>query len=333
MSQRILSALVLCAGTIFLTACSGGTVTSSSTSGPQLYAVCSACNGTAGVSGVYSYAINSSSATVTSSLTAPAASAWQGMQLDSIGNIYVTNEGSNSPYAQSVIEYAAGSTGAATPTRTVTSSTITNGDFDGDVIGASGTLYYFDDSDGFEVFSPTAGLNATSTLTNTAINSVGFKDGVTDSAGNLYLATFNDTLVVLPVGFTSSTAPVTINFGSTPRSVEAVSIDSSNNLYIMGKGNGSSTTGSYLIEIPQTLTSTAVTPTKVLTLSAVTNPFYSVALDSTGNIYAVASLNPMVIDEYSATAATGTAPSPINTITTTLNTSNSSFGVKLIAIH
>ena len=339
MSNRVLPALALFAASIFLTACNGGftliSPPNSAYSGQQLYVACTACNGTKGVSGVYGYATNSSSATVTSSLTAPASTFWQAMQIDPTGNIYVISQNALSPYNQSLSVYAAGSTGTATPTRTVTSSFITNDDFDAGTVGPDGTLYYLDDSKGFESFGPTAGTNATVTATNTALNAAGFSTGAVDSLGNLYVLTYAGTIGMLPAGFTSSTPLVQITLGGgTPRYLEGISFDSSNNIYIMGKGTGSSTTGDYLTEIPHTTTTGTVTPTRVLTLTGTYAWEYTVAFDSSNNIYSVATTTPtIVINEYSASAATGTTPTPINTITTTLVDDSNVYTRQSIAIH
>jgi hypothetical protein len=219
-------------------------------------------------------------------------------------------------YSYSILVYAAGSTGTATPTRTITSSSITNDNFDGIIVAPNGTIYYSDDAYGLEEYSATASGVSTPTVINSHFYP---RNGGVDSAGNIFFPYSVGGISMLPSNFTSTSSPILITpIGFATNYADAVSLDSAGNLYMYVS---TSNNVSQVLELPHTTTAGAVMPTKVLTLPTRANTEYAApAVDSSGNIYAYTNFNPITIPEIAASATSGT-PTPINTITTTLNTS------------
>lgn len=216
--------------------------------------------------------------------------------VDSGGNIYVADAGSNS-----VKEIPASCTSSSCVVAL-------GGGFNqpwGVAVDSSGNVYVADSANNAVKEIPT-GCTATdysnSICTTTTLGG-GFSvpDGVTvDSSGNIYVAdTGNNAVKEMPAGCSSSSCVTALGGGfSNP---EGVAVDSSGNVYV------ADTNHSAVKEIPAGCTATAYAAhtCSVSTLGGGFNYVYGVALDSRGNIYVADYFNNEVKEMPAGCASSG----------------------------
>ena len=250
----------------------------------------------------------------------------KGVALDSIRNLFVSNEYGN------ITVYAAGASGNVAPIRTIhTSGWAYTGeglDSFGMALDSAGNLYASNPNfNSITVYAPDATGLATPLRTSRGPSTGLFypKGVALDSAGNLYVANFDgNTITVYPPGATGDVAPIRTISGAFPQApymTTGVALDSAGNLYVSNSyGNSITVYGS--------AASGNVTPIRTIS-GANTGLDYAigVALDAAGNLY-VSNFKSNMITVY-APGANGNMP-PFNTISgmsTGLN------GPSLIFLH
>jgi sugar lactone lactonase YvrE len=227
----------------------------------------------------------------TSSFTTPSGFFAQSIVLDSTGQIYVG--GNNSTGVYQVLAYAAGSTGAATPSRTITlSSPIYQNNPVSLSVDSAGNLYVVGFYGSVTEYSSTASGTAvplrTITGTATTLPSLYCYGVAFDSAGNMYVSTANTTLsggqiLEFATAANGNVAPIrTITTGT--NIFYGIAVDASGNIFA-AEDNTNGTAPALIAEFSPTA-SGAATPTKTITVSGTTpSIFGGLRIDSVGNLY------------------------------------------------
>jgi len=257
-----------------------------------------------------------------STITFPTGNYYQGLTTDSDGNIYV---GSNQPHnVMSLLEYAVGSTGSATPTRTIPSDNTTKmWDPDGLAIGPEGQIVVGEDNGGVATYSATANGDVApeSYLLGAyeiggGLSTINAAQSIALGSGNLYVFNWQDGTDDPPIAIFAATATGNIApsgtiggslTGITFDGVGGIATDTAGNIYV---SNTSATGGSILVFAP-TATGNVV-PTRTISGSSTQLGYLGgIQVDGVGNIYVISvsehGENPTVL-KFSASASGNTAP-------------------------
>ena len=219
-----------------------------------------------------------------------------GVALDGSGLLYVAGEDDTSGLP-SVNVYTAGAASGATPIRTFSPNPVYEPI--GITVSSTGQAYVLEgeyDAAGdvlateIEVFAPGAatGAAATAIITGSATQLIDPQDLAVDTAGNLYVANYQDDgvsqILVFGAGATGNVAPArTITFNS---EITGIAVDSSANMYVAEVSTGGS--GS----IVEYAAGTSGTPTAIKTISGTTSGLSAagtgaVRVDAAGNIWLI----------------------------------------------
>ncbi len=273
-------------------------------------------------------ATSSGSVSATTTLTAPMNTSFEYLATDGSGNLYVSTSVPST--AGDVRVYAAGATGAATPTRTLPGgSTTMIGAVQGLAASAAGEIFVSEDSGGVAAFSATAnGSVAPSRYILGAVQMGGglstlisANDVAADSSDNLYIAN-EGAPGLMPVAVfaptaTGNVAPArTLGGAATTISlVSGMTTDSAGNLYIAGgtvafSGTTAVYTGS-ILEFASGATGNAAPMRTITGASTTLGRLGGIKLDAAGNIYVVSvpstGSTPTVL-KFASTATGNVAP-------------------------
>jgi sugar lactone lactonase YvrE len=259
----------------------------------------------------------------TSTITASANTSFNGLATDSTGDIYVSTDtpasGSGSSTGENVLEYTAGGTGSATPTRTLAGNATTMiAAVDGIAASSEGEIFVSEDSGGVAVFSSTAtGTVAPeryilgAAQTGGGLSTLIEANAVTaDSSDNLYIVNEGAPglmpICVFGPSATGNVAPSRTVGGALTKvsSPAAVATDSAGNLYVANHNS------SILVFGPTANGNVAPTHT-ISGSSTLLGSLGGIKVDSVGNIYVISTnssgKDPMVL-KFSATATGNVAP-------------------------
>ncbi len=264
----------------------------------------------------------------TATITAPANTSFEYLAADGSGNLYVSTSAPLT--AGDVRVYAAGATGAATPTRTLPGgSTTMIGAVQGLAASASGEIFVSEDSGGVAAFSATAtgGVAPTRYILGAVQTGGGLStlisanDVAADSSDNLYIAN-QGAPGLMPVAVFAPTATGNVaplrTLGGTATTISLVSgmtTDSAGDLYVSGgtvvfSGSTPVYTGS-IVEFAAGASDNAAPLRTITGTSTTLGRLGGIKLDSAGNIYVVSIPNtgstPTVL-KFAASAAGNVAP-------------------------
>jgi sugar lactone lactonase YvrE len=218
-----------------------------------------------------------------------------GVALDSNLNIYVANNGANS-----VTEYAAGSSGNSAPIATIAGSNTGLINPSGVALDSSKNIYVANlgslsgASDIVTIFAAGSNGNVSPTATITGpATGLNYPTAITlDSSGNIYVANAGtqnggaNTVTVYPAGSNGNVAPsATISGSNTGLLVPwGIALDSSKNIYVAN--DGSSVGQSDSVTVYPAGSNGNVTPSATIsgTNTGLDSPG-GIAVDSSGNIY------------------------------------------------
>jgi sugar lactone lactonase YvrE len=244
---------------------------------------------------VYAAASNGNvtpTATITGSATGLAYPA--SLTLDSHGNIYVANSGSQVGGVDSITVYPAGSNGNVSPSTTISGANTGLVVPWGLAVASNGNLYVANDgsavggSDSITVYSAGSNGNsspsATITGSSTGLDSPG---GIAlDSSGNLYVTNDGDlignadSITVYAPGSNGNALPSNTLFAVDLATPAGIAVDSSGNLYVANDGSTQGLTGSITVYPPNS----SQIKSQIETNTGIQEP-NGIALDSGGNIY------------------------------------------------
>ncbi len=201
----------------------------------------------------------------TTKLTAP-----NGVTVDNLGNVYVTDSSANT-----LTEFAAGSNGVGTP---VSTGKVTLNAPSAVAVDNLGDIFIANTGANQVVEIPV--VNGVLTNASTAALPLMLKNpqGVaTDGAGNLYIAdTGDNNLLFVPNVLGTLDIAAAGSYGATLNGPSAVTVDSSNNVYVAETGNND------LLEFPAPLGSAA----QIKVAGGLNNPT-SLATDASGSVFVV----------------------------------------------
>ncbi len=228
----------------------------------------------------------------TSTLNAPAGFSAEAVAIDTGGQIYIGGGLSGQP---EILVYAAGSSGNATPLRTILFGT---GNVYNPVqalaVDASGNLYVGGFSGTVSIYSSTANGAATPTRNLagalTTLPNYYLYGLTADSTGNVYVAVGSSSLAaagaVLVFGPTATGNVAPTRTITAAAAFYGVAVDGSGNLFAT-EDNFAGTAPATIVEFSASA-SGAATPTKTITLTGTTPSILGgIRLDSVGNLYAV----------------------------------------------
>jgi hypothetical protein len=232
---------------------------------------------------------------------------------DSAGEIYVGGSTATTGTYE-ICVFAAGATGAPTPTRTITETSVQP---TGMAIDSAGLLYVTGPTANIAVFSATAnGTPTPVSLISGAATLLAQPIAIAvDSAKNIYVtniasSSVTGTIVVFASGATGNVAPGrVISPGANLSLFYGVALDASGNVYATAVlDNGVSISNPAIVEYAGGVSGSA-TPTKTITSSALSNG-YDIALDSVGNMYLVsgASASQLSVLGFGPSATGSVAP-------------------------
>jgi hypothetical protein len=233
---------------------------------------------------------------------------------DSSGDIYVGGSTATSG-SYEICVYATGAAGAATPTRTITETSVQP---TGMAIDSAGLLYVTGPTANVSVFAATASGAATpvnviagalTQLTNPNAIAV-------DAAKNIYVTNVassgvTGTILVFGSGATGNVAPGrVISPGANLSFFYGVALDASGNVYATAaQDNGASINSPAIVEYAGGVGGSA-TPKKTITSSGALTNGYDIAVDGVGNMYVVngPGATQLSVLGYGPSATGGAAP-------------------------
>lgn len=250
-----------------------------------------------GTGSILQFALSASGAlTPAATLTPPSGFSVTAVATDASGQIYVGGYLGNYGTTPEILVYPAGSTGAATPSRTILALTNDFYVVNSMVVDAPGQLYVTSNSLSVAIFSPTANGAATPTrlITGSATQLNNVLGVTVDTAGTLYVSTISIPSSQIPTGLIlafSSTAngnasPARIITTSSTNIFYGIAVDSALNLYA-SVDSSTGLSGSAIVEFASGATGAA---TPIASISgAATGLTYGGGLrrDSVGNLYAI----------------------------------------------
>jgi hypothetical protein len=258
-----------------------------------------------------------------STLTLPSGFLVSCIATDALGQIYVGGSPSSPTTTGEVLIYAAGSTGAATPTRTITGGLGVLYAPQSMVVDSSGQLYVltgYTNVDGVVVYAANANGAATPVRTIQGSLTLFEIDGealALDHAGTIYVATLGvggaaGQVYAFAPGLSGNVAPTrTIAAASTGSgNIFAMDTDAAGNLYVVGLAPGLPIV-STIYEFSATASGTA-TPIRTIAGTYASLAYVrSLHIDAAGNIYIAAATTAQVpyIAAFASTASGNIGPS------------------------
>ena len=252
-----------------------------------------------------------------STLTLPSGFLVSCIATDALGQIYVGGATNSYPTLYEVLVYAAGSTGAATPTRTITDALGVVNAPQSMVVDSSGQLYVltgYTNIDGVVVYASNANGAATPVRTIQGSLTLFEVDGealALDHAGTIYVATLGvggspAQVYAFASGLSGNVVPTrTIASTSTGSgNIFALDTDSAGNLYVVGLAPGLPIV-STIYEFSATASGTA-TPIRTIAGTYASLAYVrSLHIDAAGNIYIAAATTAQVpyIAAFASTAS------------------------------
>ena len=272
-------------------------------------------------------AASTGSVSATATITAPTNTSFEYLAVDGTGNLYVSSE---SIASGDIREYTVGSTGSATPVRSLPAGTTTMiGAVQGLAASAAGEIFVSEDSGAVLAFGATAngseapsrsilGADETGGGLSTLVSA---NNVAADSSDNLYIANEGAPglmpIVVFGPTATGNVAPLR-SIGGVSTTIEGVSgltTDSVGNLYVastasMVSQSSASYSGTILVFAPGA--SGNVAPIRTITGASTTlGRLGGIKLDTSGNIYVVSTgttgSSPTVL-KFAAAASGNVAP-------------------------
>jgi uncharacterized protein YceK len=320
-SARILALCPAVCLAVALSGCSSvGTTTGVTTGAPAtgVYVLQNtpASGSTAAAASILEFSPNATgSASASSTISAPSATALEFLAVDGLGNIYTSASASA---GSSIDEYALGSTNSAAAKRSIPFDSTTGlTSLSALAVGATGEIYASGSAGSISTFSATATGSVAPTSSVSITSGVGPQASAVDASGNLYVATAppaNTTPIAPVVVFASgATAPshsiagaLTLMQVGSPKSMAT---DSAGNLYVANVVAGVS---SILVFGPGASGNTA--PLRDISGTAtMLGCVGGIAVDAEGYLYAVStatcgsSANPTIL-KFSTTGDGNIAP-------------------------
>lgn len=274
-------------------------------------------NGTTG-SSVLQLPANNGSVTPANTITVPMQTTFQALAVDTLGNLYVSASVVTAPpMLNEILVYAPGATGAATPTSTITSNSLTAA-ATSIAVDATGTVYALS-GNSILVFAAGSGVNTTPvrliTGTATLLNSASAI--AVDSVQNIYVANAaGGNVLVFSSTQTGNVGPSSILAGASTQisTPIGVAVDLAGDIYVASYNKPS--TSSVVVEFAPGATGN-VAPTRTLT-SVASDAVAGLAVDVLNNLYVVtdtATSNQLAVDVFSPGESGSSGPA--TTITST----------------
>ncbi len=258
----------------------------------------------------------SGSTTPPNTITIPSQTSYDAVAVDTAGNLYVSASVVTAPPAlQEILVYAAGATGSATPTRVITSSSLTS-IISSIAVDSTGIVYALS-GNSISVFAANAGINATPIRqisgTATTLNSA--TQIAVDAAQNIYVANKQGNDILIFSSTESGNAPPAGTLTGTATEISlpsGVTVDSAGDIYVASFNQPSNS--SIVLEFAPGANGNA-TPTRILTAIA-SDTLYGLAVDALDNLYIYASASAQLTIEVYTPAQTG-SNSPARSISST----------------
>lgn len=257
-------------------------------------------------------------------ITVPMQTSYQAVAVDTTGNVYVSASVVTAPpMLNEILVYAAGATGAATATRTITGLSASAISI---AVDATGTVYALN-GNAISVFAPGAtGSAAPARLISGSQTQLNDASGIAvDAAQNIYVAnTTGGNVLIFSSTQTGNVAPSSI-LGGTSTAISTplgVAIDSMGDIYVASYNQPS--TSSAILEFAPGATGN-VAPTRMLTAVA-SDTVAGLAVDALDNVYVATqapTTNQLAVDVFSPGEKGSSAPT--RSITSTAWTA-SNFG-------
>lgn len=322
------------------------------TAATSVYVLQDPTSGSTGSGSILQFSANGTGSVLpTSTITGPPNTLFTGLDTDGTGNIYVGTTGAG--IAGDVREYASGSSGAATPVRTLPGGSTTKIDsVNGLAVSPGGEIFLSQDSGSIVAFSATATGSVAparyilgASQTGGGLSTIVVANAVAvDNADNLYVVNEGgpglQPIVVFGPTATGNAPPLrTIGGPLTLTStsiVGGVATDSAGNLYVTatsvsGPAANPVFAGSILVFAAGA--SGNVAPVRVITGAATQlGPVLGIRVDAIGSVYVVtattAAMTPTVL-KFLATATGNVAPTSSFTSSAWTNPNS----VASIAVH
>jgi hypothetical protein len=311
--------LPVCAATLLLLAVGCGQIQQT---GPAFTLYAMQNSGVAGSSVIELSLLNGetwqTSVTPSNTVSVPMQTTFQALAVDTLGNLYVSASVVTAPpMLYEVLVYAPSATGSATPTRTLTSASLT-APATSIAVDATGEIYALSGNSVLVFAASATGTSTPVRLITGSLTQLNSPSSIAvDSTQNIYVANTNgDNVLVFSSTATGNVAPASILAGTTTQisAPLGVTLDSTGDLYVASFNQPSNS--SLVLEFAPGSTGNAA-PTRTLTAVA-SYTLSSLAVDSLDNLYVFTqtpTTNLLAIDVFTPDE-TGSA-APVESITTT----------------
>jgi hypothetical protein len=248
---------------------------------------------------------------------------FQALAVDTAGNLYVSASTSTTPAIYEILVYAPAATGAATPTRTIASASLT-APVTSIAVDATGEVYALSGNSILVFAASATGTSTPVRLISGALTLLDSPSSIAvDAAQNIYVAniiytatTDGGDILVFSSTATGNAAPSrTLGGGNTIIGIPlGVAVDSTGNLYVSSFNEPS--TSSLVVQFAPGATGNA-TPTRTLT-SVASYTLAGLAVDSLDNLYVFTqapTTNQLAIAIFTPDESGGSAPAESITAT------------------
>jgi hypothetical protein len=253
--------------------------------------------------------------TPSNTVTVPMQTSFQALAVDTLGNLYVSASVVTAP--PMILIYAPAATGSATPTRTLTSASLT-APATAIAVDATGEIYALSGNSVLVFAASATGTSTPVRLIAGALTQLNSPSSIAvDSAQNIYVANTNgNNVLVFSSTATGNVAPAGILSGAATgiSAPLGVALDSTGDLYVASFNQPSNS--SLVLEFAPGSTANAA-PARTLTAVA-SYSLSGLAVDALDNLYVVTltpTTNHLAIDVFTPDESGSSAP--VETITTT----------------